>query len=128
MSIALARDGSLKTIDLKGDLQVEIQDRSTGPISIELAQPSSSSPGDLQYKQNPKVAKFDPTGERKIALKNVSETFPVGRSLELLRWRLTKKDESYLPLSSKDHELCATFILIGSPSQLLADPFRQWFV
>jgi coatomer subunit delta len=105
VSIALARDSSLKTLDLKGDLQVEIQDRSTGPIRIQLAEPSSSSPGDLQYKQNPKVAKFDPTGERTIVLKNASETFPVGRSLELLRWRLTKKDESYLPLTSQYRHL-----------------------
>jgi hypothetical protein len=96
VSISLARDGSLKSLDLKGDLQVEIQDRSTGPIRIKLAEPSSASPGDLQYKQNPKVVKFDPTGERAIA----SESFPVGRALELLRWRLMKKDESYLPLSS----------------------------
>jgi coatomer subunit delta len=100
VSISLARDGSLKSLDLKGDLQVEIQDRSTGPIRIKLAEPSSASPGDLQYKQNPKVVKFDPTGERAIALKNASESFPVGRALELLRWRLMKKDESYLPLSS----------------------------
>ena len=83
---------------------MEIQDKSTGPIRITLVEPSSASPGDLQYKQNPKVAKFDPTGERTIALKNASETFPVGRSLELLRWRLTKKDESYLPLSSKFYD------------------------
>ncbi|KAG8855983.1 hypothetical protein FRB91_001373 [Serendipita sp. 411] len=99
ISVSLARDGSLKTLDLKGDLQVEIQDKSTGPIRIRLAEPSSSSPGDMQFKQNPKVAKFDPAGERTIALKNASDTFPVGRSLELLRWRLTKKDESYLPLA-----------------------------
>ncbi|CCA67697.1 related to coatomer delta subunit (delta-coat protein) [Serendipita indica DSM 11827] len=99
ISVALDRDGSLKSLDLKGDLQVEIQDKSAGPIRIKLVEPASASPGDLQYKQNPKVAKFDATGDRLIALKNASETFPVGRSLELLRWRLTKKDESYLPLS-----------------------------
>lgn len=101
VSIALARDGSLKTIDLKGDLQLEVQDRTVGPIRLQLSTPSTASPADLQYKQNPKVAKFDPAGERIIALKNASETFPVGKSLELLRWRLTKKDESYLPLSSQ---------------------------
>ncbi|PVG03229.1 hypothetical protein CPB86DRAFT_793678 [Serendipita vermifera] len=99
VSVQLTRDCSLKSLDLKGDLQLEIQDRSLGPIRIQLTESSISSPSDLQYKQNPKVAKFDPTGDRLLALKNPSESFPVGRSLELLRWKLTKKDESYLPLS-----------------------------
>lgn len=113
VSISLARDGSLKSIDLKGDLQLEVQDRSLGPIRLQLSTPPNASPGDLQYKQNPKVAKFDPTGERTIGLKNATESFPVGRALELLRWRLTKKDESYLPLSSQ--WLASSFLAVLTP-------------
>jgi len=57
---------------------VEMQHRSTGLIRIRLAEPSSASPRELRYKQNPKVVKFDHTGERTIALENASESFHVG--------------------------------------------------
>jgi len=55
-----------------------MQHRSTGLIRIRLAEPSSASPRELRYKQNPKVVKFDHTGERTIALENASESFHVG--------------------------------------------------
>jgi hypothetical protein len=55
---------------------------------------------ELQFKQHPNVAKF--TGSEKIiALKDPLRNFPVGQGLGVLRWRMTAKDESNVPLSGE---------------------------
>jgi len=100
LSVQLARDSSLESLDLKGDLHLLL---ATGgqisPIRIFLSDPETAT--NLVFKQHPKVAKFNPdTGERVIQHKNASDTFPTGQPLGLLRWKVPgKKDEGYLPLA-----------------------------
>lgn len=90
------RDGGLQEYELRGDLDLRVNDDAVSRIKLALA-PNDYS--DLQFKQHARVVKFTPTGEKVIALKDASSSLPVGRGIGLLRWRLTTKDESHVPLT-----------------------------
>jgi hypothetical protein len=93
----MLRDGGVESFELKGDLDLRVSDAALAKLRLSLA-PNNYS--DLQFKQHPNVAKFG-AGEKVIALKDSSRSFPVGQGLGVLRWRMTSKDESNVPLSSK---------------------------
>jgi len=114
LSVTLLRDGGVQDFELKGDLNLLVSDASLSKLRLTLADKPYS---DLQFKQHPNVAKFG-AGEKVIALKDSSRSFPVGQGLGVLRWRMTAKDESNVPLSSKliDFELCQKLMI----SHLLA--------
>lgn len=95
LSATLHRDGGLQAFELKGDLYLTISDEAYAKTSLKLA-PNDYS--DLQFKQHPNVAKFG-AGDKVIALKDQSRSFPVGQGLGVLRWRLSTKDESRVPLT-----------------------------
>lgn len=97
LSVTLLRDGGVRDFELKGDLNLQVSDASLSKLKLSLADKSYS---DLQFKQHPNVAKFASSGEKVIALKDTSRSFPVGQGLGVLRWRMTSKDESNVPLSS----------------------------
>jgi hypothetical protein len=101
LSVTLLRDGGVQDFELKGDLNLLVSDASLSKLRLTLADKPYS---DLQFKQHPNVAKFG-AGEKVIALKDPSRSFPVGQGLGVLRWRMTAKDESNVPLSSKLTEL-----------------------
>ncbi|WRT65127.1 uncharacterized protein IL334_002069 [Kwoniella shivajii] len=95
LSLTLLRDGGLQSFELKGDLDLRITDAALAKLRLTLA-PNDYS--ELQFKQHPNVAKF--TGNEKIiGLKDSSRNFPVGQGLGVLRWRMTGKDESHVPLN-----------------------------
>jgi len=99
ISLTLMREGGLKSMELKGDMNLQITDPSQAQVKIALNTPTTDFGSDLQFKQHPKVAKFG--DERLIALADSSRGFPVGQPIAVLRWRYAGKDESYVPLSSK---------------------------
>ncbi|OCF59203.1 hypothetical protein L486_03705 [Kwoniella mangroviensis CBS 10435] len=95
LSLTLLRDGGLESFELKGDLDLRITDAAQSKIKLTLSPKDYS---ELQFKQHPNVAKF--TGSDKvIGLKDPSRSFPVGQGLGVLRWRMTSKDESNVPLN-----------------------------
>ena len=95
LAVTLLRDGGVKSFELKGDLDLRITEAPLAKIRLTLA-PNDYS--ELQFKQHPNVAKF--TGNDKvIALKDPNRSFPVGQGLGVLRWRMSAKDESNVPLS-----------------------------
>lgn len=98
LSISLQRDGGLNSFELKGDLDLRVTDADQAKIKLTLA---SNDYSDLQFKQHPNVAKFAPSGDKVIALKDASRSFPVGQGLGVLRWRMTGKDESNVPLTGE---------------------------
>ena len=99
ISVTLLREGGLQSMELKGDMNLQIADPSQAQIIIALKPSPTDFGSDLQFKQHPKVAKF--SEERVIALADSTRGFPVGQSIAVLRWRYAGKDESYVPLSSK---------------------------
>lgn len=99
ISANILREGGLKSMELKGDMNLQITDASQGQIKLEIAPSTTDFGSDLQFKQHPKVAKFGE--DRIIGLSDSSRSFPIGQSIAVLRWRYSGKDESYLPLSSR---------------------------
>ncbi|WWC59088.1 uncharacterized protein I303_101636 [Kwoniella dejecticola CBS 10117] len=96
LSLTLLRDGGLESFELKGDLDLRITDAAQSKIRLTLAPKDAYS--ELQFKQHPNVAKFSGS-EKVIGLKDPSRSFPVGQGLGVLRWRMTGKDESHVPLN-----------------------------
>ena len=130
LSLSLLRDnGGLASFDLRGDLDLRIHDPSLAHLRLHLAPSPAritslvSSPGtakDLQFQQHPNVGKFGPGAageERVIALKNPERGFPVNQGVGVLRWRLTTKDESLVPVNSMS---CGQ----SRPRNRRADPLR----
>jgi hypothetical protein len=112
LTVVLLREGGLKTLDLKGDLNLNISDLNLARIRLGLTPPTISA-NDLQFKQHPNVGKFLTT-ERTLALKDPSRAFPVGQPLSVLKWRYSGRDESLVPLSSACGDFSGTFfVLIG---------------
>jgi len=99
LSLTLSREGGLESMELKGDMNLNITDPSLTKLKIILAPPTADFGSDMQYKQHPNVAKFAANKERSIALKDPSRDFPVSQSLGVLKWRYQGKDESFVPLS-----------------------------
>ncbi|KAF8971900.1 hypothetical protein BDZ97DRAFT_1152820 [Flammula alnicola] len=100
ISLSLLRDGGVQSMELKGDMNLQVTDPANAHIKITLASPSTDFGGSgLQFKQHPNVAKFAPGQPRIVALKDSSRAFPVGQSLAVLKWRYAGTDESNVPLS-----------------------------
>ena len=129
ITLSLLRDGGVQSIELKGDMNLQVTDPAQAHLRITLASPSTDFGGsNLQFKQHPHVEKFGPGQSRVVALKDSSRAFPVGQSLAVLKWRYAGTDESNVPLSSEflllsanppQIELYATFL-----SKLLAIAFK----
>lgn len=100
LSLSLSREGGLESMDLKGDMNLQVSDPALARIKIALLPSTNDFGHELQFKQHPNVGKFVANKERVIALKDPSRQFPVNQSLAVLKWRYTGKDESYVPLSS----------------------------
>jgi hypothetical protein len=95
------RDGGVQSMELKGDMNLQISDSDSAHVKLTLEPPSVDFGSALQFKQHPNVAKFTPGQERVVALKDPTKAFPVNQSLAVLKWRYTGTDESNVPLSSK---------------------------
>ena len=93
----MLRDGGVQSFELKGDLDLRITEAALAKVRLTLAPKDFA---ELQFKQHPNVAKFSGS-DKIIALKDQNRSFPVGQGLGVLRWRMTTKDESNVPLSSE---------------------------
>jgi coatomer subunit delta len=101
LSLSLVREGGIKSLELKGDMNLHISDPAVARVKLALAPSPNDYGSDLQFKAHPNVGKLAPSGEKAIALKDASRGFPVGQPLAVLKWRMAGKDESYVPLSSE---------------------------
>ncbi|KAG5724396.1 Coatomer subunit delta [Termitomyces sp. T112] len=100
ISLSLLRDGGVESMELKGDMNLQISDAALAHLRIALSSPPTDFGGNaLQFKQHPNVAKFAPGQERVVALKDPARAFPVGQTLTVLKWRYAGTDESNVPLS-----------------------------
>ncbi|KAG9009710.1 hypothetical protein FRB94_011565 [Tulasnella sp. JGI-2019a] len=103
ISLILNQSGGLKSFGLKGDLNLLITDPTLNKIKLALVAPAEEYGGDLQFKYHPNLFKGPAAEsgglESEIRLKDGGRSWPVGQPLGVLRWKLTGKDESYVPLS-----------------------------
>lgn len=110
LSITLNQSGGLKSLNLKGDLNLLISDPIYTKIRLALAPHSQEDYGnDLQFKYHPNLFKGLEAEkgalESEIKLKDAGRSWPVGQPLGVLRWKLSSKDESFVPLSSEPRTL-----------------------
>ncbi|GMM38429.1 coatomer subunit delta [Saccharomycopsis crataegensis] len=99
ISAEILRDGSIKSSEIKGDLQLCINNPELAHSKLMLG-PVTTKAG-LQFKTHPNVdkAKFN---SNIITLKDQKKSFPSnGQALGVLRWRGIGKDEDvqYLPIT-----------------------------
>ena len=102
LSLELMREGGLNNLELRGDMNLQISDPSLGRVKLVLAPASAAFGPELQFKPHPNVGKFVANRDRVVALKDPSRSFPIGQPLAVLKWRYAGKDETYVPLSSKN--------------------------
>ncbi|KAI9878655.1 MAG: hypothetical protein M1823_006930, partial [Watsoniomyces obsoletus] len=83
----LSREGSLKSFEVKGDLQLRISDPSLTKLSLLLT--ANEGPLKAQFRTHPNVDKALFTSSKVIQLKDTTKRFPSNNSIGVLRWRAT---------------------------------------
>ena len=100
VSVDLMREGGVNSLEIKGDMNLQVSDDTLTRIRLSVAPFPSGVGAEVQFKQHPNVVKFQAQKERVVALKDPSRGFPVNQPLGVLKWRYSGKDETYVPLSS----------------------------
>ncbi|OAF58155.1 hypothetical protein VC83_05433 [Pseudogymnoascus destructans] len=93
----LTREGSVNSIEVKGDLQLRISDESFRKVKLNL---TANEGHGAQFKTHPNVDRDLFTSSKAIQMKNQGK-FPLNNSVGVLRWRATPKadDSSAIPIT-----------------------------
>ncbi|KAI9827715.1 MAG: hypothetical protein M1832_004204 [Thelocarpon impressellum] len=96
ISARLSRDGSMKSFEVTGDLQLRISDSTLTKVKLDL----DADTGSAQFRTHPNVDKSLFTSSKAIQLKDPSRGFPTNNSVGVLRWKATAKpdDSAALPI------------------------------
>jgi hypothetical protein len=94
----LSREGSVNSIEVKGDLQLRISDPTLTKVKLDLV--ANASHG-VQFRTHPNVDKGLFNSSKAVQMSNVAKGFPVNNSVGVLRWRATPKadDASAVPIT-----------------------------
>merc|ERR1712137_990443 len=95
LNVVLTQDGALESMELKGELRIEIINPEQAHVLVNLAK----SKKDLVFRTHPNINKPRFNKESTIALKDTSKAFPIRTPLGVLKWRFTSSDESDIPLN-----------------------------
>ncbi|KAL3419349.1 Coatomer subunit delta [Phlyctema vagabunda] len=98
ISAKLSREGTLNSLEVKGDLQLKISDPTLTKVKMDLvATPSHG----VQFRTHPNVDKGLFNSSKAIQMSNATKGFPVNNSVGVLRWRATPKtdDSSAVPIT-----------------------------
>jgi coatomer subunit delta len=87
LSAKLSREGTLKSLEIKGDLQLKITDPSLTKLALNLH--AVEGPLKAQFRTHPNVDKALFTSNKIIQLKDTTKRFPSNNSIGVLRWRAT---------------------------------------
>jgi hypothetical protein len=94
----LSREGSLNSLEVKGDLQLRISDPTLTKVKLDLV--ANSSHG-VQFRTHPNVDRGLFNSSKAVQMSNTAKGFPVNNSVGVLRWRATPKadDASAIPIT-----------------------------
>ncbi|TVY29165.1 Coatomer subunit delta, partial [Lachnellula hyalina] len=94
----LSREGSLNSLEIKGDLQLKISDPTLTKVKLDLV--ANASHG-VQFRTHPNVDKGIFNTSKAVQMSNISKGFPVNNSVGVLRWRATPRsdDTSAVPIT-----------------------------
>jgi coatomer subunit delta len=94
----LSREGSVNSMEVKGDLQLRISDQTLTKVKLDLvANPSHG----VQFRTHPNVDRGLFNSSKAVQMSNTTKGFPVNNSVGVLRWRATPKadDTSAVPIT-----------------------------
>lgn len=99
ISAKLTREGSLKSFEVKGDLNLRITDPSLTKLTLGLK--ADEGPLKAQFKTHPNIDKNAFSSDKRIKLKDTTKRFPSNNSIAVLRWRATAPADApdVLPLT-----------------------------
>ena len=99
ISAKLSREGSLKTFEVKGDLNLRITDPAFTKLALNLT--ANEGTYKAQFRTHPNVDKNLFTSSKQIQLKDTTKRFPSNNSIGVLRWRVTAPADTsdVLPLT-----------------------------
>ncbi len=84
----LSREGTVSSMEVKGDLQLKISDETYTKVKLELT--ANANHGAV-FKTHPNVDRPLFTTSKAIQMSNISRGFPVNNSVGVLRWSATPK-------------------------------------
>lgn len=87
LSAKLSREGALKSMEVKGDLQLRITDPSLTKLALSVQ--AVEGPLKAQFRTHPNVDKQLFTSQKLIQLKDTTKRFPTNNNIGVLRWRVT---------------------------------------
>ena len=100
LNVSLDRDGAIQKFDIKGDMEVIVNQPEAGQSMFEIVKPGKVKGfGKINYRPHPRM---DTSAFRKniLMLKDASKAFKMGRSAKtsILKWRMSCKDEEMIPI------------------------------
>lgn len=107
----IARDGAISSSELKGVLELRINDKSLGHATLTLGEDVNVKDRNMQFRTHPNIDKNAFLSNRSIGLRSNDKVFPANdQTLGVLRWRKVgaNDDKTLIPLE------CSTWV---SPSQ-----------
>lgn len=85
-------------MEVKGVLTLKISEPSNARISLAL---SASADPSIQFKTHPNVDKNAWKDQHIVQMRDLSRPFPANQNLEVVKWKLSTRDETAVPLTSK---------------------------
>ena len=83
ISAKISREGTLKSFNVKGDLQLRISDPSLTKVKLDLV---ANATNGAQFRTHPNVDKALFNSSKLIQLRDTSRGFPANNSVGVLRW------------------------------------------
>eukprot|EP00124_Ichthyophonus_hoferi_P001749 Ihof_evm11s100 gene=Ihof_evmTU11s100 len=96
ITLTALRDGGLQSMEVKGDLIVNVSDPEKARLRVNVQLPEDKP---FQYKTHPNCNKQLFSDECGIALKDPVRPFPLNADQGVLKYRLATTDDSLIPLS-----------------------------
>ena len=91
ISAKISREGTLKSLSVKGDLQLKITDPSFTKVKLDL---TANANNGIQFRTHPNVDKPMFTNSKTIQLRDTSRGFPANNSVGVLRWTADLSSDS----------------------------------
>lgn len=98
VSVTANKDGGLEQMEVRGVLTLKISDPSSARISLALKASNDSS---IQFKTHPNVDKSAFKDQHIVQMRDLSRPFPANQNLEVVKWKMSTRDETSVPLTSK---------------------------
>ena len=91
LTATLSREGSLKSFEVNGSLQLRISDPSLTMVKLDVVANATSG---VQFRTHPNVDKGLFTNSKTVQMKDSTRGFPANNSVSVLKWKVNAKADS----------------------------------